>query len=583
MRKTIPTTLLLCFILTGCATQGPTKNVSKSAPPDSKSAPTAPKTPVTSKSAQAPDPHSSDNPLPRYRTPNPVDSHAARTTRTQTPETGTLGKNTSQTASTETYTDIWPRIRKGYRFESHDHPKIDAEIRSFVPHPKYISRVIERARPFMYHIVEELEKRDMPMELALLPIVESGFQPFAYSHGQAAGIWQFIPSTAQGFGLKQNWWYDGRRDILASTSAALDYLQRLHKTFDGDWLLALAAYNAGTGTVSRAIRKNEQQNKATDFWSLRLPKETRNYVPRLLAFSEIFLVPEKYDITLEPIDNSPHFEVVDIGSQIDLSLAAELADMDIETLYRLNPGFNRWATDPDGPHKLLVPINKAEQFRTKLAELDISQRMKWKLHRVRSGETLSAIAMHHNTTVSNLQQVNQIKGHHIRAGAQLLVPLANMDISQYTLSADARKRKLLSAERKGNKIIHTVKSGDTLWDIARQYNVNSRDIARWNDIAMKDTLKPGQQLAIWRRIPAPSAATQKMTAAASGLSTTLPESVIRPVNYRVRNGDSLYSIAKRFNVKINDLLNWNRITGQYLQPGQLLRIFVDITNLSESI
>jgi membrane-bound lytic murein transglycosylase D len=255
--------------------------------------------------------------------------------------------------------DLWARIRDGYAIPDHNNARVKQQFSAYAGRfsayagrKDYWLRVSERATPYLHLIVEAIDERGLPQELALLPVVESGFQPFAYSHGRAAGIWQFIPATGRHYGLKQNWWYDGRRDVTAATEAALDYLTYLNEMFDGDWLLALAAYNAGEGTVSRAIKRNRQAGRATDYWSLDLPRETMHYVPRLLAVSEIVAHPERHDIALTPISNEPAVAVVDLEHQVDLALAAELAEIDIETLYALNPGFNRWATAPEGPHRL---------------------------------------------------------------------------------------------------------------------------------------------------------------------------------------------------------------------------------------
>jgi len=238
-----------------------------------------------------------------------------------------------QSPQTQNDTDLWQRIRSGYALPTNNNTVIKAHQHWFVRHPAYLNRAFKRAKPFLYYIVNEIDKRGMPMEIALLPVVESAFQPFAYSHGRASGVWQFIPSTGKRFGLKIGWWYDGRRDILASTDAALKYLSYLHKYFDGDWLLALAAYNSGEGTVSRAIKKNKRNGKKTDFWSLKLPKETRDYVPKLIALSTIIAQPQQYKLNLIPIQNRPAVTQIDVGSQIDIALAAELAGMSIEEIY----------------------------------------------------------------------------------------------------------------------------------------------------------------------------------------------------------------------------------------------------------
>ncbi len=462
--------------------------------------------------------------------------------------------------------DLWDRIRAGFAIEVPRHPRVAAERKWYASHPEYMKRTMERARPYLHLIVEALAQRDMPMEIALLPIVESAFQPFAYSHGRAAGIWQFIPGTARHYGLKQNWWYDGRRDIQASTRAALDYLQYLHRTFDGDWLLALAAYNSGSGTVKNAVRKNRRRGRGTDFWSLRLPRETRAYVPKLLALSEIVAAPEKFGLSLDPIPDEPFLVAVDIGSQLDLALAAELAGLSLDEIYRYNPGFNRWATDPDGPHRLLLPVEVAEDFRHKLAELPAEKRIKWIRHKIREGETLGHLARRYGTSVGILKQVNGIKGHLIRAGRSMLIPVATRDLSAYRLSEEQRRRAIQNRRQGDQRIVHTVRKGDTWWDLARKYRVGMRQLARWNGMATRDLLRPGQKLVIWKKGgPRPGSAP-----GIAGLT--------RRIHYTVRKGDSLARISQKFKVTVSELRMWNDLPkGKYLQPGQKLTLYVDVT------
>lgn len=470
--------------------------------------------------------------------------------------------------------DLWDRLRAGYAFPVVEHPRIDAELAWYIKHPEYLARTVDRARPYLWLIVESLEQRGMPQEIALLPIVESAFQPFAYSHGRAAGLWQFIPSTATHFGLKQNWWYDGRRDVLASTRAALDYLERLNAMFDGDWLLALAAYNSGSGTVSRAIRNNRNRGRPTDYWSLDLPRETRAYVPKLLALGRIFADPAAWELEIASIPDEPVLTRVHTGAQIDLARAAELADLSLEELYRLNPAFNRWATDPDGPHELLLPLDKAVEFSIRLAETDGEPRVTWQRHQIRNGETLGQIAQRYDTTVDVLRRVNGIRGHMIRAGHNLVIPVAMKDLNSYTLSAEQRRKATQSVQRGDNRIVHTVKSGDTLWDLARKYRVSVNQIARWNAMSPRDMLRPGQRLVIWREADASAS-----TDAGDLLNGAHPlNNVTRRISYTVRRGDSLARISQRFKVGIADLRSWNALSPDvYLQPGQRLTLYVDVT------
>jgi membrane-bound lytic murein transglycosylase D len=467
---------------------------------------------------------------------------------------------------------IWPRLRAGFKLDDDiQHETLQVELKWFARHPKYIQRVLQRADPFMYYILEEAEKRNLPTELVLLPIVESAYQPFAYSHGRAAGIWQFIPSTGRSFGLKQNWWYDGRRDIHASTQAALNYLEKLNKQFDGDWMLALAAYNSGAGTVRKAIRKNKKLNRPTDFWHLKLPKETSAYVPKLLALKEVISHPNKYSVSLRCIPDAPGFKQVKTKSQIDLALAADLAEIDLNTLYRFNPAFNRWATDPDGPHTLILPVDSAEIFEENYLELPVDEHMKWSRHKIKSGETLSHIAVKYNTSVKHLKTVNNISGNSIRVGKYLIIPLSSKNKSSYQLSSSQRLKSIQNKKRGNGKtrINHIVRNGESFWEIAKDYHVDMHSLAKWNGMAIRDPLRKGQKLVIW-------------TKGTKSKRTHNPNSTVRSIHYTVRNGDSLSRIASRYHVSVNDLHRWNTIKGKYLKPGQRLKLYIDVTEQSGS-
>mgnify|MGYP002620790997 CR=1 FL=1 len=487
---------------------------------------------------------------------------------TPSPEdTGGAGQSPTPAAPA----DIWQRLRAGLALPDHDHDGVRPHRDWYARHQNYLDRTFERAEPYFHYIVEQVEARGMPLELALLPVVESAFQPFAYSHGRAAGLWQFIPGTARRYGLKIDWWYDGRRDVHAATTAALDYLEALHRRFDGDWLLALAAYNSGEGTVSRAVRDNQRRGKGTRFWDLKLPRETEGYVPKLLAISALVAEPEKYEVSLRPIADKPYLTAVDIGSQLDLAIAAEMAGMTLEALYLINPGFNRWATPPEGPHRLLLPLDKAEGFKQQLAGLPQQERVQWVRHRIREGETLGHIALKYKTTVKTIQTTNQIRGNIIRAGNYLIIPAASQSPSEYALSESQRLRSTQNRNRAGTKSSYTVQRGDTLWDIARAHRVSVRQLASWNAMAPRDTLRPGQKLVIWSKGGAPA-------------DNPLADNRTRKINYRVRNGDSLARISQRFNVSVAELREWNpKARGKYIQPGQHLVVYVDVTKVAENI
>ena len=465
--------------------------------------------------------------------------------------------------------DVLDRLRRGFNLQYVDNHRTAAEKKWFLKHPDYLDRVFIRAQRYLPFIVAELERRNLPLELALLPIVESAYDPFAYSHGRAAGLWQMIPGTAKRFGIKQNWWYDGRRDVVDSTRAALDYLEYLRDFNNGDWLNAIASYNSGEGNVRRAVRRNTQANKPVDFWSLRLPKETSMYVPKLLALVEIVADPAKYNVTLPRVPNEPQFVVADIGSQLDLALAAELAGVDIDTIYQFNPGYNRWSTDPSGPHSLVMPVDVAEDFKIALNDVPVSERVRWQRHKVRDGEAISQIAEKYNTTVATIRSANNLRGNTIRAGHYLMIPVATKPLSAYSKSADARLARTQNKTRSGNKIEHIVASGESFWTISQRYKVTTRQLAAWNGMAPRDTLSVGKKLVVWTNadIEAPR------TSPTQALGNTT-----RKLHYTVRNGDSLYVIARRFRVGIDQIARWNNIDrNKILRPGQKLTMYVDVT------
>lgn len=463
--------------------------------------------------------------------------------------------------------NLWRRIQMQFSLPRTINSQVKSQLQWYKKHPKYIDRMSKRAAPYLYLIVEEIEKREMPLEIALLPIVESAFDPFAYSHGAASGMWQIIGDTGKRFGLEQNWWYDGRRDVIASTGAALDYLQFLHKHFKGDWLHALAAYNSGEGRVGRAIRKNKKAGKSIDFWSLKLPAETRDYVPKLLALSVLLNDPELYKIHWPVLANVKRVEQVNVKSQIDLALAAKLAGISVKELYLLNPGFNRWATAPKGDHTLLLPHERVKSFIDALDKTPIEKRLNWTRYKIKSGDTLGQIAQSHQTSTAIIRDVNKIQGNNIRIGKFLLIPIASNKMTDYQLSSDARLAITQGRKRGKVKTIHKVKPGDNLWNIAKKYKVNHRSIAKWNAMAPTDRLRLGRSLVIWLDT--------KQSPTDSG------NQIVRAITYRVRSGDSIAKIAQKFNVKMKDVIRWNALNiKSYLQPGQRIKLHVDVTQIT---
>tara|TARA_R110002072_G_scaffold3149_6_gene23477 strand:+ start:4923 stop:6554 length:1632 start_codon:yes stop_codon:yes gene_type:complete len=478
----------------------------------------------------------------------------------------------NQVAHKKEHSNLWFLIKDDLQFASNINQRsVKDKVTWFARNQDYMDRVSDRAQPYLFHIISKLKERNMPLDLALLPIVESAYHPFAYSPSHASGIWQFIPATGKRFGMKQNWWYDGRRDIIAATDGALDYLQSLHKRFNGNWFHALAAYNAGEGNVEKAIRRNKKAGKGTDFWSLRLPRETRSYVPSLLAVAEVLRNNAKYNINFKTIPNKPYFEKIDVSSQIDLATAAKLSGLTMDELYTLNPGFSRWATDPKGPHRLLIPLDKANTFKQKLATLPKSERISWKQHKISKGESLSQIAARYQTSVTALKNINRLKNSRIRAGHSLLIPTAKEDSRFYTLSADARKFKGLKKTGNGKRYIYSVKRGDNLWDIGRHYGISVNQLTRWNGISKKSLLKPGQKLTVWVK--------QDKNSTSNNLIKTVANNT-KPTAYVVKRGDSLWLIARKFDIHVNDLLRWNKLKkGKHLQPGQSLIVQQSVTGV----
>ncbi|WP_318900884.1 LysM peptidoglycan-binding domain-containing protein [Thiomicrorhabdus chilensis] len=412
---------------------------------------------------------------------------------------------------------------------------------------RHLERVSERAKPYLHYIVSEVKKRNMPYEIALLPIIESGFKPEARSHQRAVGLWQFIPQTGHLYGLDQNWWYDGRQDVVQSTEAALNYLQKLYELNDNDWLLALASYNGGIGNVWKAVKRYQRkhpENKTPDFWQIRryLPKETQHYVPQLLAVSHLVKNRGQYEVQLEPIDNKPYFEVVELEKQVALNTVASLSDTPRELFSKLNPGYLRPATPPNGPFHIVLPLENHQQFQSKLNDKALFD-IHWKKHKIKSGDTLSEIAQQYQTSTRAIQKLNHMKDHNIRIGKTLLIPVPQQFVPQ--LAQNEQK-----SQYTGPKLYHSVKSGESLWTIARYYNTDTKTLCDWNRIRADQPLRKGQKLAIHSD--------------QYGYQT----------HYVLKKNESLWVVAQKFGVTTQELSRWNKIKrNQVLQPGIKLTIW----------
>jgi membrane-bound lytic murein transglycosylase D len=463
------------------------------------------------------------------------------------------------------YNNIWDRIRNGYNLPSVDNAPINNQLRWYSNNQKHVNHVTTLCQPYLHYVVSEMEANGLPLELTLLPIIESSYDPTVISPSHAAGIWQFIPQTGKHFGLKKNNWYDGRKDVIASTDAAIRYLKILHTMFDNDWLLAIAAYNAGEGTVRRAIDKNKRAGKPTDFWSLPLSKQTQSYVPHLLALSKVIADPQRYDLTLNPIANDPYFVKIDVASQINLAQAAKLADIDAGILKKLNSGFNGWLTHPTESCPVLVPVADAAAFTLQLESLPKLTIQQWQEHTVKKGDTLGSI------------------------GQRLQIPLS----APIPDTAITEAEKLL-AERKQQKELgkityYIVKSGDNLWSIAKAQNISRDALAQLNNLSPTSTLKAGQKLLVLNQATFNKAILDKTTAektivAKTTFETTTSEkqtaqAVInsRKITYTIQTGDTLTKIASRFNVTKKEILEWNEVKDEsYIHPNQELVIMMPV-------
>lgn len=451
------------------------------------------------------------------------------------------------------YGDVLDRIRENLALPQVEHRRVQSEIAWMQRNPDYLARTMGRAQRYLHHIVNEVELRGMPGDLALLPIVESAFNPYGYSRSHAAGLWQFIASTGEVYGLKRNYWQDQRRDVLDSTRAALDFLDSLHRRFDGDWFLAIAAYNYGAGNVQRAINRNRALRRRTDFFSLSLPAETRAYVPKLIALAKIIRDPEAYGLFITPIPDAPYFRVIPTDGPVDLRLMAQLAGVETEELHALNPSWNRWVTDPDGPHRMLIPEVVADGFNTQLATLDGPARAGLGIHTVAAGESIASVAGHYKVPETYLQRINADAPAELQAGHQLLVPLGNVSQLREGLGADLERR------------VHRVRPGESLWSISRRNGMSVAQLARLNGISTKAVLQPGQRLVVSGRAGSSAAG-----AAAGGDAP-----VSGRMHYTVKRGDTLSHIARRFAVTVQQLQGWNNMgRSTVVRAGQRLTIHV---------
>jgi len=493
--------------------------------------------------------------------------------------------------------DLWQRIKNGYAMPDSTSELVARHENWYSTRPDYVSRMVERSQKYLFHIVEEVEKRGMPTEIALLPMIESAYNPQAYSVGRASGIWQFIPSTGRNFGLKQNWWVDNRRNIIFSTDAALTYLQKLHTMF-GAWDLALAAYNAGEGTVGRAIEHNRKLGLATDYESLNLPAETKNYVPKLQAIKNLMTNPGDYGLKIQTIANTPYFAKVLAPTQIDAHLAAKLAEITDSEFLALNPGYNRPViASGDDKHEILLPILAAQTFRTNLAAYD-KPLVSWRTYFAKRGERIESIASKFGIKLGQLRDVNDLSEQKkIRNSSTILVPInnnnklmsaklnapisdtlmpdLNKDVSKWASKeinneqnsanidlGGAENNKTIKQEEAPQNKQHNVKKGESLKSIAKYYGTSVKEIMTLNSLK-NSRVKTGQLLMI----------------ANTATTKTTPKSVQKNTNiYTVKSGDTVYSIAQNHNISVTDLKHLNNNMSDQIQPGN--KIVINSSNAS---
>jgi membrane-bound lytic murein transglycosylase D len=461
------------------------------------------------------------------------------------------------------YANLFARIRAGFALPDPHKRIIAEEAHWYANHPEFLQRAFGRADMYLYYIVTQLQARHMPLELALLPVIESAFQPFAYSYARAAGMWQFTSGTGKLFGLKQDWWYDGRRDVVASTQAALNYLQQLHDQLGGHWLLAIAAYNCGELNVERAIRYNQARGRPTDFWHLILPRQTELYVPQLLAMARLVQDPGKYGLSFSPIPDQPYFTKVPTDGQINLEVAARLAGITSDEIYQLNPAFHRWATDPTGPFYLLLPVDAAPIFQQNVTALTADERMGVDLYKVRRGDSVYSVARRFKTSTDLLRRLNTLPNGHLVVGQQIEVPATVYRLPQNVLVAARQADHSLWRSRFRFRVVR-VRPGDSLWAIAQRHGISVQRLAQMNGLSLHHTiLRPGERLRLY----------------SDGRVGRFARPSFRVV--QVRPGDSLWSIAVRNHVSVHALARANGLRpGQVLHPGQRLRITPAMTAVS---
>ena len=439
------------------------------------------------------------------------------------------------------YENVWDRIKDTSSLDADNLDEKTLEyVNQYLSNPAQLDKLLEKGRYFIYFVLEELERYKLPPELALLPYIESNYDPFSISSSGAMGIWQFMPATARIYGLKDTWWYEQRHDPLVSSRAAIRYLAYLHNRFNKKITYTLAAYNGGPTLLEKRIKLNKKAGKLTDLKNLKLPTQTQEYVPKFKAILAIVINSEKYEIKLPDFPNKPVLGKIELNGQVEILAFSEFADLKPEFVYKLNAGYTKWASPPGDKTIFNIPIELEEVLNLKKENFIQTNQINWVTHRVSKGDSLWKIAEEFDTEVNVLKKVNYLSSNVLSLNQELLIPLSN-DQNQTFIPYQA----------------HIISEGDTLWNLGIQYNISPAEIAKTNGLKMSSPLRIGSELNIGNK----------------NIYRTI-NSKKRTILYSVKQGDSLYRIADIFNIEISDIKKINELSTNEIKPGQILKIII---------
>ena len=443
--------------------------------------------------------------------------------------------------SAEAYASVWDRIIFTSQSEQANlDEKTLRYINAYLANPKQLDRLLEKGRYFIFFVLEELERYRLPPELALLPYIESNYDPFSISASGAMGIWQFMPATARIYDLKDTWWYEQRHDPLISTKAAVRYLAYLHNRFNKEITYTLAAYNGGPTLLEKKIKTNIKAGKPTNYENLKLPKQTQEYVPKFKAILELVLNAEKYGVNLPNFPNKQVLGSIELDGQVEILAFSEFAGLKPEFVYKLNAGYTKWASPPGSKTTFNIPIELEEMLNLKKDKFIQTNQINWVTHRVSKGDSLWKIAKEFDTEVNLLKKVNYLASNVLSLNQELLIPLSN-DQNQTFIPYQA----------------HIISEGDTLWNLGLKYKISPAEIAKSNGLKMSSPLSIGKELNIGNK----------------NIYRTI-NSKKRTILYSVKQGDSLYRIADIFNIEISDIKDINELANNEISPGQVLKIII---------